>query len=645
MWFVATDAIDVKTDFLGKCNTRLIVRRRKNATRGALKLVGTVALLALMPSPLGPTYVRAQPSSAPKSVLVLYWYNRDYPWNVNFNQSFRAALGPAETIDYYSEYLESNRFPGENQSLLLRDYLRQKYADHRIDIIVASSDASLDFLLKFRNELFPHTPMVFVASKPPPKGNITGVININAHKETLDLALRLHPGTQQVFVVSGTLQRDKKFETLAREELRDFENRLQINYITDLSLDELIAKARSFPERSIVLYIWQQLQSDQGTVLESAEILTLLAQAAQVPIYGMSTPNVGNGIVGGYINTADAVGTRVGGIVQRILAGSRAQDIPVQRAPTVPMFDWRRLRRWNISEQSLPRGSVIRFRESTLWNQYRWQIIAVLGVCLLQALLIGKLLLERRRRRKASEALARLNGDQQRIMGEITNLNRRLISAQEDERRRIAMELHDDLSQQVAALSIGVSLAKRTLANADTAREAVTSLYTGLLQLESSIHALSHELHPSLLERAGLVPALQAHCEEFKALNGIETHLTIKSGRKIPADLALCLYRITQEALRNVAKHSGAKEVWVSLSEVDNHICLSIEDAGKGFKTESSGSNGIGLVSMKERVQMVGGTFEFGNRTAGGTVTRVVVPLPAQFAPKEDVMASDHRDG
>ena len=138
---------------------------RKNSARVKLRL-RTAALLVCVVVPLLPSVGRAQQSTAPKRVLVLYWYNKDYPWNVRFDRSFQAALqaAPAGTVEYYPEYLESNRFPGENQSLLLRDYLRQKYADRTIDVVVANSDASLDFLLKYRDDLFPHTPIVFLAT-------------------------------------------------------------------------------------------------------------------------------------------------------------------------------------------------------------------------------------------------------------------------------------------------------------------------------------------------------------------------------------------------------------------------------------------------------------------------------------------------
>jgi PAS domain S-box-containing protein len=384
----------------------------KNSAKVRLKIIRAAALLVWVVVLLAPSVARAQQSAAPKRVLALYWYNKDFPINVRFDKGFQAALqsAPAGTVEYYPEYLESDRFPGENQYLLLHDYLRRKYADLAIDVVVASGYPSLHFLLKHRDDLFPHTPIVFVTGRPTTGElagalGVTGIICYTTHRKTLDLALRLHPNTEQVFVISGTLERDKKFEKQAQEELQGYESRVKLTYLTDLAPDELIVKTKSLPERSIVLYVWQQSQSEQGKVLESADILALIAKSTPVPIYGMSAGHVGNGIVGGYVFTLEGNGTRAAEIALKIANGAQAQDIPVESAPTVPMFDWRKLQRWGISENQLPSGSVIQFREPSFWNHYKWRIIGVISLCAVEGLLIFALLAQRARRRRVEEAL------------------------------------------------------------------------------------------------------------------------------------------------------------------------------------------------------------------------------------------------
>ena len=290
----------------------------RNSARVRLNPIGTAALFVAVVILLLPSITRAQQVATPKRILLLYWNDRDYAGNIAFEQNFRAGLqsAPPGTVEYYSEYLESNRFPGEKQSLLLRDYLRTKYADRNIDVILAVTDQPLAFLLKYRHELFTHIPIVFVAVQSPTATElaagpgITGIVYGGNQSSTLDLALRLHPGTEQVFIVSGTLEHDKRFEIPSRQDLEGYESRVSITYLTDLPLGELIAKTSSLPERSIILYLWQQSQDEKGNVLESPDVLALIARSAPVPIYGLASPVLGSGIVGGNLRSPELMATR-----------------------------------------------------------------------------------------------------------------------------------------------------------------------------------------------------------------------------------------------------------------------------------------------------------------------------------------------
>ncbi len=135
------------------------------------------------------------------------------------------------------------------------------------------------------------------------------------------------------------------------------------------------------------------------------KLLSSITKATPVPIYGMSVHLVGRGIIGGHVYTVEAAAGKVAEVVRRITNGERAEDIPVQNVPTVPMFDWRELKRWGISEDRLPPGSVVRFKDLTFWEQYKWRIIAAFTIIVLQAALIAVLLVERRRRQRARLAL------------------------------------------------------------------------------------------------------------------------------------------------------------------------------------------------------------------------------------------------
>lgn len=367
----------------------------------------------------------------PKRVVVLYWDNKDFPGNIRFDEAFQSQLRTLrENVEYYPEYFESSRFPGEHFELSFSRYLREKYAGRSIDVVVASADTGLSFLLKYRDNIFPNAPIVFVANQQQDAKTLevgagaTGVTNQTAHRETVELALKLHPDTTQLFVISGTPERDHRFESVARQELSAFENTVTITYLTDLPLNQLINTTRSLPAHSVILYLWQRATDENGNLLESYEVLRRVASQASAPAYSMGTVSLGSGMVGGYLQGPEMNGARVAEMVVQILNGTRAQDISIERARQVPMFDWRALKRWGISESSLPAGSVVRFKEFTFWELYKWRIVLVLSLIALQSVFIAVLLVERGRRRRAKEALDRLNAElEQRIAARTAALN------------------------------------------------------------------------------------------------------------------------------------------------------------------------------------------------------------------------------
>jgi signal transduction histidine kinase len=249
--------------------------------------------------------------------------------------------------------------------------------------------------------------------------------------------------------------------------------------------------------------------------------------------------------------------------------------------------------------------------------------------------------LERRRRaleveiaeRKRVEETLRENNRQ------IQDLAGRLITAQEVERSRIARELHDDVNQQLAALSVSLGLLKRSPPSDVSPRHELAGLQQQAIEVSESIRHLSHELHPALLQHAGLVAALRGHCAEFGGLHRIDVLFHAGDGLEtIPSDAALCLYRIAQEALRNTARYAKARRVQVSLTRQDAIVELRIADDGRGFDLEEARRRGgLGLISIDERVRLVGGHVLIVSECGHGTVIEARVPLH----PSEKVLTKE----
>jgi signal transduction histidine kinase len=212
---------------------------------------------------------------------------------------------------------------------------------------------------------------------------------------------------------------------------------------------------------------------------------------------------------------------------------------------------------------------------------------------------------------------------------EIKALSERLINAQEEERARLARELHDDISQQVAALSIGMSNLKRQIPQEQVdARVQSDRIQQKLVDVAVSIRRLSHELHPAVLEYSGLAAALRTYCSEFELLTGIRVSLQADGPfESVPSAVAVCIYRITQEALQNVAKHANVAEAEVELRRSDGILYLSVSDRGPGIKpSRAAPPVGLGLISIRERTRLVNGTFEIKSKPEQGTTVLVRIP-------------------
>jgi PAS domain S-box-containing protein len=219
--------------------------------------------------------------------------------------------------------------------------------------------------------------------------------------------------------------------------------------------------------------------------------------------------------------------------------------------------------------------------------------------------------------------------DRKRREQDVQSLTARLIGAQEEERKRLARELHDDLNQQIAALSIATGNLKRQIPKEQVDLRAQSDrLHQKLVQVAETIRRMSHELHPAILEYSGLAPALRTHCEEFGAMTGIKVSLDIHGSlENVAPATALCIFRITQEALRNVGKHGGVKSASVEVERAGGQLRLVISDAGVGMDPAGVGTEaGLGLVSMKERARLVNGTVEIKSRPGEGTTITVKIP-------------------
>ena len=212
----------------------------------------------------------------------------------------------------------------------------------------------------------------------------------------------------------------------------------------------------------------------------------------------------------------------------------------------------------------------------------------------------------------------------------VTELASKVVGAQEEERRRIGSELHDDLGQQAALLAAKFdTVACDRRIPARQLRAGIADIRRNVQDLAVAIHNLSHQLHPAKLRLLGLVNTLEAMCRELAAQSGVHVRFTAHAvPPNMPEAIALCVFRVTQEALQNSLKHSGAREIDVTLAATAVQVTLCVSDNGRGFDPLTVETHGIGFLTMRERVELSGGTLRVKSAHAGGTTIEAALPLP-----------------
>ena len=561
-----------------------------------------------------------------KTVLILNEVGLAHPASAVITRELMSQLegnGDYE-VEFYIESLDSTLF-GEKDQRGAESLLVQQYQNYKLDAIVAMGPEAIKFLSRVSRSFLPDVPIVFCGSteeqagRPQLDGRFTGSWLRLESGKTIDAALRLLPKTRHVVVVGGTSEFDRGVEAMAKATLSSYPVPLDFTYLTDIEMGSLLDRLRHLPPQTVVLYLSFFRDAAGIQFLNATTALPLVSEAANAPVFGISDVYLGHGAVGGYVVSFAEQGRIAARIIAEIFSGRKVRDIPIVSGPNSYMFDWRQLQRWGLSKSALPVGSVILNREPSLWERAKWILLPCVLVLLALSLLTLYLLYERK-------LLIQARSEQMRLSGQ-------LIKAQEDERRRLASDLHDDFSQRLALLSLGLETAAELVTESpEEAKQQMYQLLNSAGELGADIHTLSHRLHSSTLERLGLVPGVGAFCKEFSGQQGIEVLFSHRNvPRSVPPEIALCLFRLVQEGLRNVKKHSGAAKAKVALEQLNGHLHLSISDEGAGFNLKDAlDKQGIGMFSMEERARLIGAQFRIHSERDKGTQIDIWAPSVKQ---------------
>jgi signal transduction histidine kinase len=366
-------------------------------------------------------------------------------------------------IEIYREQMDMSRFPSERYPILLKDFLRAKYADKKIDVVIAALGAALDFMLANGSQVFPGASVVFCgidrrelgARRLPP--NFTGVLLKREFAPTLELALRLHPDTRRVLLVGGSSEFDRRLVDQARAEFQAARPPVPVEYRIGLPMSDLLDTVGHLPARTIVLYS-TMFADRNGRPFVPHQAAEQIARTANAPVYGFLDQFLGLGIVGGHLYSIDAHGEEAARLALRILGGTPASAIPpIEPSASMDMFDWRQLRRWGVDERRLPAGAVVRYRTPSPWERHRTTILIAAGLVLIQSALIAALLLERRELHRTQDALRESEARSAEQRSELTHLGRVALVGE------LSAALAHEMKQPMAAILANTGVARRML--------------------------------------------------------------------------------------------------------------------------------------------------------------------------------------
>jgi signal transduction histidine kinase len=715
----------------------------RDATRSILVLLGTFVSLAS----LGAEAVESAP---PKRVLMIHSFlNSAAPFRT-CSAAFETELASVvdQPIDLDEMSLNVGRYNTTDVEEALVEFMKRRRGKWQPDVVVPIGSPAAYFVSRFRDGLFSSTtPIIYTGfdqRRLPMEAltnNATFVGTMFNMPGLVEDFLHIAPGRTNITLVIGASAYEKYWKELLLPQFEIFNNRAKFTWLDDLTFDQMLARVSRMGSRSFIVFLL--LMRDAGGVThDSDEALKRLHAVANAPIVGMFAHQLGQGIVGGKLYQIEIQGSEAALIAARVLKGEAVSNFPPKVfGPLTATYDWRELKRWKISEKSLPAASKIVLRKPTTWELYKGRIVFVLSVLVGQAALISLLVFELNRRKRveaelrqaqtsmdlaadaahlgmlvwetsnaqiwASEKwkaihafeekeivtfdrfLSRVHSEDRKIVehsmkgavrkaggfvvqhrlvlpdgqerwialtGRVERMvsdgffralgvaidvteqvtaertthemTGRLINAQEEERKRIARDLHDDMNQRLAMLSMEAETLSR-MGSVPGGKPLLAEIGTQVRGLATEIHKLSYQLHPSKLEYLGLVAAARALCQEQSQLWAVPIDFVqAEVPRELNPETALAIYRILQEALQNVGRHSDATYARVELTRHNDVIRLLITDNGDGFDMEEkSHHGGMGLVGMRERVHSVHGHIVIQSSPGQGTSIEVRVPI------------------
>jgi len=588
-------------------------------------------------------------ASESKQVLLLHSFGKEFkPWS-EYATTIREELKRQSPwpIDITEQSLVSARSSDEDPETPFVEYLRALFAQRPLDLIVSVGAPAAGFVQRHRKDLFPTTPMVFTAvdqrrinfSELTANDAVVAVrIDYLAAFKNI---LQVLPKTKHVAVVVGASPIEQFWRHEIAREVKPLEDRIELIWYDTLPFEDILKHASSLPPNSAIF--WELMSVDAaGVVHEGNAALARLHAVANAPIFSYDESFFGKEIVGGPLLSVLEGSRTTAATAVRILGGERAGQIKVSPIGfAAPKFDWRQLQRWGISENRLPPGSTVLFREPTAWERYRWQILLTVTVLLLQTALIVGLLSERRRRR-----FAELESRQR--LAELAHLNRQTTAGELS--ASIAHELNQPLGAILSNTETVELMIKSATPNMDEIQTILGDIKKADQRATDVIQRLRRLLSKAQVEAQnvdlnGIVAEVVNILADLAVTHRVAVNAVLAPG---PLNVNGDRVQLEQVILNLVANAIDAfgetsnenRRITVRTALRDEATAeLSVSDTGPGvradalkqifepFFTTKKDGMGMGLAISRTIVEAHGGRLWAENKGGGGAIFRLTLPV------------------
>lgn len=583
-----------------------------------------------------------------KQILLLQSLNRGNVILDEFTGNFRVKLDQrlGMPVNVVQVVVGPTGFVGASDQAVV-DYIKAMYTDRPApDLVMTVGGSAAVFARKHRQQLFPERPLLLSSldqrylGSEPLKENETAVTAAQNFPLVVDDILRVRPDTKQIFMVIGSGSIGRFWRRALESDFARFSGRVTFIWSDELSLADILRRVATLPQDSAILYLLFSADA-QGGAYADEQVLAAIHDAANAPMFSGHTSHMGYGIVGGSLLPMDEIAESAVAVAARILEGESPSNLRVPpQLPGRPLFDWRELQRWRISESRLPLGSVVMFRPPGLWDEHKPTILAAAAALVLQSMMIAWLLYERRSRRRAEI-------ESRRNLALAADANRR------ETMSALATSIGHELAQPLTAVLLNVQALQRMRADKRVSAEETEEILADI-RTEAALAAQISNRHRDMLRGRQLdKKPIDLHSVIGESLALVAHDMRV---RQIESTLDLCstpcmtegdsvllqqvflnLLRNAMDALtetpperRRITIRSAIKASAVEVSVSDTGAGLPPEEADKlftPFVTTKPNGLGIGLMIARSIVEAHDGTIVANVNHEGGATFTITLPV------------------